>query len=186
MTNIQEEIWKYIPGYEGLYKISCTTLTIIGNPRSDARFKKHRIEHFVRPSYPLKDGKPWYPLIHFRGRDGLFHTYFMHIIVASMFVPNPENKPQVNHKNGIKTDFSISNLEWCTPSENTAHAFKNNLRIPKKGSGKPLAKLRESDVILIKERLKSGDYHKDIARDYGVQRTLISGINQGKRWKHVI
>ena len=57
----------------------------------------------------------------------------IHVIVAKTFIPNPQNKPQVNHKDGNKQNNCVDNLEWCTQSENMVHALSNKLRIAPKG-----------------------------------------------------
>lgn len=60
-------------------------------------------------------------------KNGVRETKLIHRLLATAFIPNPENKPQVNHKNGIKKDFSLTNLEWSTGSENCKHAYDTGL-----------------------------------------------------------
>ena len=73
-----------------------------------------------------------------------YKTFSIHKLVALMFIPNPENKPQINHINGIKKDNRAENLEWCTGSENCKHAWDVGLKVVTKKQrecGRKYAKL---------------------------------------------
>ena len=119
-----EEIWKDIEGYEGLYQISN-----IGQIKA---LEKPRISPSggvgIRPEKILKtwDNQRGYLQIVIR-KNNIPKGHKIHRLVAEHFIPNPNKYPQVNHKNGIKTDNRVENLEWCTAQENIRHSWKNGL-----------------------------------------------------------
>lgn len=110
------ERWKPVVGYEGLYEVSN-----LGRVRSLPR--KGTKGGIVKASYSNSKHYAHIPLTkNKRGR-----TVSLHRVVAQAWIPNPDNKPQVNHKNGIKSDNRVANLEWMTNIENHQHAIDNGL-----------------------------------------------------------
>ena len=96
----------------------------------------HYFDEEGRPYRKLKNGlEPLtgvttksYPFTNLRKNDGTYHKMYLHRIVAMLFIPNPQNKEQVNHKNGDRKDFRVSNLEWVTNQENSIHSVKTKLK----------------------------------------------------------
>ena len=121
---IENEIWKDIPGYEGYYQVSN-----YGSFRSLNRIIKYKNNGLriypgkILLTEPTKDNYRRIVLM----KEGVKIRYMCHRLVALAFIPNPENKPNINHIDGNKSNNIVSNLEWCTPSENSLHAFKTGL-----------------------------------------------------------
>ena len=121
-----KEIWKDIKGYEDYYQVSNK-----GNVKSLDRKVNSGLKNNM---IVIKYGKV---LSKSKDRNGYFivslsktnikKSYKVSVLVAKTFIKNPNNKPQVNHINGVKSDDSIKNLEWCTNKENIQHAFKTGL-----------------------------------------------------------
>jgi len=125
-------------------------------------------------------------------KNGKATTRFAHRLAAKAFLPNPENKPQVNHINNIRTDNRLENLEWCTAKENVFHSMKQGrMVVPSmygnfKGSRHPLAKLTEEHVWVIKQLLSGSSLlQREIGLLFGVSTAVIGGIKNKKSWTHV-
>lgn len=106
---------------------------------------------------------------------------FIHRLVATKYIPNPENKEQVNHIDGNKLNNSVDNLEWVTNQENRNHAIEEGLHLY--GENCPWAKLTQKDVDFIKT-LYGKATATEIANYYGVSRNTISDIWNNRSWKY--
>jgi len=106
-------------------------------------------------------------------------TISVHRAVASAFIPNPENKRDVNHKNGVKLDNTVGNLEWVTHAENAVHGFA--LGLLHQGDKHPNTKLSDEQVRDIRRRGSMGRGSRAaLAREYGVMSGTISQICLGR------
>ena len=104
----------------------------------------------------------------------------VHRIVAETFIPNPLNKPQVNHKNGIKTDNRAENLEWVTAKENVIHTYKV---LGRKQKHNPAQKITKKQVNIIRNKYSTGNYtQKHFCDEYGLSSAHVSRIVRNLRW----
>ena len=160
-----KEIWKDIPNYEGMYQVSN-----LGRVKS-LKFGKERI---LKGSSARE-----YRLISLC-KDQSTKLRYVHRIVMLAFVGKSDL--EVNHKNGIKTDNRLENLEYCTRSENIKHAFDTGL-IPK-GEDRSQSKLTRAKAKKIKYEYK-GWKLKDIAVIYKITPQMVGEIRSGKKWKYI-
>ena len=125
----EEEVWKDIPEYEGIYQVSS-----YGNVRSLDRPVKHfsyksgKISTMIRRGVVMRPGSSpnGYKIVRF-SKEGKPAYFAVHRLVALLFIANPHNKPTVNHIDGNKVNNKVTNLEWVTSSENQLHAIKTGL-----------------------------------------------------------
>lgn len=123
-----EEIWKDVIGYKGLYQVSN-----LGRVKSLDRWVKSK-----HNSIKMLKSKPMIISTDIHGyqyitlsKNGIRIKHKIHRLVAKSFIRNLKNKPEVNHKNGIKNDNRAENLEWATSSENQKHAYITGLQVSK-------------------------------------------------------
>ena len=118
------EVWKDIPGYEGLYQVSN-----LGRVKSFPK-KKGCGVGYTQKELILKSASNGHYLFVVLRKDRKPKMCYVHRLVAQAFIPNPNKKCDVNHISGIKTDNRVENLEWNTRQENIRHSFDNGLEKP--------------------------------------------------------
>jgi len=118
-------------------------------------------------------------------KNNFLKWFSVHRLVAEAFIENPLNLPQVNHKNGIKNDNRVENLEWITQSENTIHSFKTGLQKGLKGEKHPRSKFTNIKINSIRKLYKSGKYsQRELAKCFNTSQAEIWYIiNKG--WSHI-
>jgi len=162
------EEWKWIKGYSNSYKIYPDGKIVSLKKGSNAN-----LSHFMRNGYKR---------IHL-SNSGKAKTYTLHRLVAEYFIPNPENKPFVNHIDGDKLNCHYTNLEWNTQKENVQHAWRIGLNKPVNGERQGHSALTEEQVVLI--RSETNLTQAELAKKYGVIQPTISQILRRKTWKHL-
>lgn len=187
-----KEVWKDIKGYEGLYQVS-TFGRVISLPKLKNRaFGSYMSKQILLTPVKADTG---YFVVNLYDKNICPKRMKIHRLVAATFITNHYNKKTVNHKNGIKTDNRIENLEWATHRENHLHAYANGLMIPSN-----LGKSGEDSLThkTISQYTKSGEYlatfYSAVVAEQktGISRKHICCVCNGNRkttggyiWKHV-
>jgi len=168
-----QENWLPVVGHENDYEVSDT---------GKVRHLKNGWAKIVGGSIN-KHGYVCVKLYLYKGvNDFVCKTKLSHQLVALAFLDNPYKKRCVNHKNGIKTDNRLSNLEWVTHKENSQHAVNTGLN-QNKGEVHKDAKLTEIEVMQIRN---SPLGYRNLAKIYThVSISTITQAKQGKTWKHL-
>lgn len=183
MNNIIEnEIWKPIIGFEGLYEVSNS-----GKIKSLERFdtKKRPIKERILKTRANYQGYEYLGLC----KNGIKKSYTVHRIVLRAFVTNLQNLPTINHKNGIKSDNRVENLEWLSVKDNINHALNTGLR--KRGEFIGLknsqAKLTELEVFQIRALAEEGNLRQwQIAKKFNISQGHVSDILNKKRRTYIL
>ena len=177
MTN---ELWLPVFGYEGLYEVSdYGRVKSLARVVPHARWGEQRIfERLLKPGRD-KDGYLQVGLY----KEGQKKKCQVHRLVLEAFVePCPEGE-ECRHLNGVRDDNRLENLAWGTPKENKADQVLHGTKA--KGERHGSAKLTETDVVQIHNLIALGLTQTKIAKQFGVDQTLISLIHHGKNWTHL-
>lgn len=185
-TDILHEVWLPVAEYEGAYEVSN-----FGNVRSVDRYVD-RLSAQGSPSSRISKGQV---LKKYCGKEGYItvclcknkkrSTKKIHKLVTKAFKGDRPAGFIINHIDGDKTNNHANNLEYCTMSRNVQHAYDIGLSLGVKGSAHGLSKLTETQVSIIKTRLKAGETQRKIAEDFGISKQAVSSINIGRTWSHI-
>lgn len=181
-TQIDNEIWVDIKGHEGFYQVSDK-----GRIRSLDRYiwqadkDGNLYQRFMKGkllSLKRNNGNDYINVQLLEGNGSIEQNYYLHILVAEHFIPNTDNKPTVNHKDGNKSHNYVENLEWATQSEQVRHAYDNGLNFGvklNKEKAKEIYNFANNAIYTIDE----------LAIKYDVSKRTIRSIQNKKTWRSI-
>ena len=171
------ENWKDIKGYEGLYQVSdCGRIKSLARDvySLNGKLAYHTKERILVP-FLDRGGYQYVNL----SKNGRVKKESVHRLVAMAFLPNPENKPQINHKNEIKIDNFVENLEWCTSVYNNNYGTRNSRMIQNRRSYK-LGNHPQAKPVFCVELNKTFDCAIRAEKELGICASSISQVCKGK------
>lgn len=179
---MSEERWVSVPNYEGRYEVSnfgnvrsMTWVETIENKWGGMTTRVHK-GRVLKPKF---DGKKNYLHVCLC-KNGKVSAVNIHRLVAQVFVPNPANYPEVNHKDENKTNNRADNLEWCDHIYNNNYGSKANAS---RGTNNSQNKLTEKDVIEIRLRRLGGESLTSLAKEFNVAPEHICSIATRRVWR---
>lgn len=116
-------------------------------------------------------------------RDKQKQSYLVHRLVANKFIPNPDNLPQVNHKDGNKDNNSVENLEWVTAQQNVTHSVQTGL--VKRGDSRPNAKLSAKAVRKLRELRNEGYNYYELGKAFNIAYQTAHKVCTGHTYTHI-
>jgi hypothetical protein len=187
LKDIRNEIWVTVNGYP-MYEVSnmgrvCAkerveqTSGFWDRSNHSRKIKRRMFKQTLQGGY--------LHVSFYKGDCGPKDTFVVHRLVGLHFIPNPENKPEVNHKKGIKTDNRASQLEWNTHGENIRHAHATGLKKNLSGESHPRTSLKHIDVINIRKLYSTGTTLKELSKKYKTKYCTIWALVKGKSFKYV-
>lgn len=176
---IENEVWRDIIGYEGLYQISD-----LGRVKSLARWYKSSVSLYMKENIKNQRINHGGYLYLDLSKNGKKKSFTVHSLVAAAFIGKRPINTTIDHKNGNKLDNRVCNLEYCSIQENISrfrHLFNDY-----KGENHPMSRLTEEDVINIRKLYQEGNIkQKDIAKMYNITQVMVSRIHRRIAWSHI-
>lgn len=176
------ERWLPVVGWEGVYEVSDAgrvKRVAVGMGSRPGR---------VRAERPHTSG--YHVCVLYRDNDRTGKIKYIHRLLAEAFIgPPTAERRYINHKNGVKADNRVENLEWVTASENSTHLYRVlGYKLPRfrcAGEKSPHAKLTSAAVLDIRRRKRAGESLTTLATAFGVHKSAISKVVRRESWAHL-